>query len=123
MYRVLASFCGNVNGQKDQLINISDPDLAKDLKKAGYIEEYKEKTDKELKASVKALEEENAKQKEELDKLIEEKKQLEDEITSLKSTVQNDDSESGLSDDNSESNSLETDKDNTDESQKEKVSK
>lgn len=112
MYKVLASFCGKINGQKDQTINISDSALVNDLKKAGYIEEYIEKTNKELKASVKALEEENSKQKEEIDKLIEEKKQLEDKIASLKSTVQNDNSET-----------LEIDKDNTDESQKSKVSK
>lgn len=123
MYKVLASFCGKINGQKDQVINISDPDLVKDLTNAGYIEEYKERTDKELKTSVKKLEEENAKQKEELDKLIEEKKQLEDEVSTLKSAMKNDNSESELSDDNSSPKSIETDKDNTDESQKNKVSK
>ena len=110
MYKVLASFCGNINGQKDQLINISDPDVVKDLKQAGYIEEYKEKSDKELKASVKALEEENAKQKEELDKLMEEKKKLEEEVTSLKNAKEDTDNES-------------QDSSNTDESQKNKVSK
>lgn len=109
MYKVLASFCGNINGQKDQLINISDPAIVKDLKQAGYIEEYKEKSDKELKASVKALEEENAKQKEELDKLMEEKKKLE-EVTSLKNAKEDTDNES-------------QDSSNTDESQKNKVSK
>lgn len=110
MYKVLASFCGKINGQKDQIINISDSAVVKDLKQAGYIEEYKEKSDKELKASVKALEEENAKQKEELDKLMEEKKKLEDEVTSLKNAKENIEDKS-------------QDSSNTDESQKPKVSK
>lgn len=41
-YKVLTGFSGLVSGAKDDIIEINDTVIAKDLLKAGYIESVKE---------------------------------------------------------------------------------
>lgn len=55
MFIVKKGFSGKVSGNKNQILEIKDKELAKDLLKAGYIEEYSEKnqTNTELKKKMK----------------------------------------------------------------------
>lgn len=48
MYKALVSFSGLVTATKGQEIEIKDEYIIKDLKQAGYIEEIKKETSKEV---------------------------------------------------------------------------
>lgn len=48
MYKALVSFSGLVTATKDQEIEIKDKYIIKDLLQAGYIEEIKKETSKEV---------------------------------------------------------------------------
>lgn len=56
MYKALTSFCGIVSMRAGEVKDIADTNIAKDLIKAGYIEEIKpaEKVKAETKAPAKA---------------------------------------------------------------------
>lgn len=49
MYKALIYFCGVVSMAKGEIRDISDPSIAEDLLRAGYIEEIKPKKGKEKK--------------------------------------------------------------------------
>ena len=72
MFIVKKGFSGKVSGSKNQILDIKDKEIVKDLLRAGYIEEYSDKnqTNSELK-----------KENENLKKTIQE---LEAEIATLK---------------------------------------
>lgn len=53
MYKALVSFSGLVTATKDQEIEIKDKYIIKDLLQAGYIEEIKKETSKEVVKEVK----------------------------------------------------------------------
>lgn len=61
MFKALKSFCGQISMKKNEIKNINDENIIKDLLNAGYIEEIKEevkKIDTKVKEEVKILEEE-----------------------------------------------------------------
>lgn len=61
MFKALKSFCGKISMKKNEIKDIDDKELIKDLLNAGYIEEIKEevkKIDKKVKDKVETLEEE-----------------------------------------------------------------
>ena len=75
MFIVKKGFSGKVSGNKNQVLDIKDKELVKDLLKAGYIEEYSEKNqsnaelkkeNENLKKTIQSLETEIASLKEEL---------------------------------------------------------
>ena len=49
MYKALISFCGKVSMTMDEVREISDQSIAKDLLNAGYIEEVKPKAETKTK--------------------------------------------------------------------------
>ena len=51
MYKATVSFCGKISMRMGEVRDISDPSIVKDLLRAGYIEEIKEKKRKEKKAN------------------------------------------------------------------------
>lgn len=61
MFKALKSFCGTISMKKNEIKDIDDKELIKDLLNAGYIEEIKEevkKIDTKIKDKVETLEEE-----------------------------------------------------------------
>lgn len=46
MYKVLISFCGSICATAGDVVEITDPAVAEDLLKAGYIEQVKKTTKK-----------------------------------------------------------------------------
>ena len=72
MFKVKKGFSGKVSGNKNQILDIKDKELIKDLLRAGYIEEYSEKSQS------------NSELKKENEKLKETVQKLETEITILK---------------------------------------
>ena len=85
-YQAIESFSGIISMAKDEVREIPNEELAKDLIKAKLIKKYDNKDPKELK---KALEDANSKI-EELEKTIEE---LNAELKSLKTSNENSDEE------------------------------
>lgn len=80
MFIVKKGFSGKVSGNKNQVLDIKDKELVKDLLKAGYIEEYSEKNqsnaelkkeNENLKKTIQNLETEIETLKEELAKATE----------------------------------------------------
>ena len=53
MYKALISFSGKISMFKDQVREITDKELVKDLLKAGYIEEVKPTKKEEVKSTKK----------------------------------------------------------------------
>lgn len=79
MFIVKKGFSGKVSGNKNQILDIKDKNIVKDLLRAGYIEEYSEKNqsnselkkeNETLKKTIESLETENASLKEELANLV-----------------------------------------------------
>ena len=61
MFKALKSFCGKISMKKNEIKDIDDKELIKDLLNAGYIEEIKEQVKKietKVKKEVKTIEEE-----------------------------------------------------------------
>lgn len=88
MFIVRKGFTGKVSGNINQILDIRDKEIAKDLLRAGYIEEYSEKNqsnaelkkeNESLKKTIQDLETEIATLKEELKKATSSEEEPEEE--------------------------------------------
>lgn len=88
MFIVRKGFTGKVSGNINQVLDIKDKEIAKDLLRAGYIEEYSEKNqnnaelkkeNESLKKTIQDLETEIATLKEELKEATSSKEEPEEE--------------------------------------------
>lgn len=88
MFIVRKGFTGKVSGNINQILDIKDKEIAKDLLRAGYIEEYSEKNqsnaelkkeNESLKKTIQDLETEIATLKEELKEATSSEEEPEDE--------------------------------------------
>lgn len=88
MFIVRKGFTGKVSGNINQVLDIKDKEIAKDLLRAGYIEEYSEKNqsntelkkeNESLKKTIQDLETEIANLKEELKEATSSEEELEKE--------------------------------------------
>lgn len=88
MFIVRKGFTGKVSGNINQILDIKDKEIAKDLLRAGYIEEYSEKNqsnaelkkeNESLKKTIQDLETEIATLKEELKKATSSEEEPEEE--------------------------------------------
>lgn len=88
MFIVRKGFTGKVSGNINQVLDIKDKEIAKDLLRAGYIEEYSEKNqsnaelkkeNESLKKTIQDLETEIATLKEELKKATSSEEEPEEE--------------------------------------------
>ena len=86
MYIAIKSFSGIISMRKNQIKEIKNKKLINDLVNAGYIEEYKENSPKEIKK-------ENADLKKELDNANALIEKLNNEIESLKNNETSDEEE------------------------------
>lgn len=86
MFIVKKGFSGKVSGSKNQVLDIKDKEIVKDLLRAGYIEEYSEKNqtnselkkeNENLKKTIQELETENATLKDELAKATSSEEEIE----------------------------------------------
>jgi len=100
MYIVIKGFSGQVSGRKDEIIELKDKAVIKELLRAGYIAEYssKNQSNSELKKEIDALKKTIASletEKEELKVLLDEanKKIEEKEANNLESGNNNQDNE------------------------------
>lgn len=84
MYRAKIGFSGNIIMKKNEVREIKDKKLVNDLIQAGYIEEYKSSTSKEL-------EKENATLKEDLEKALATIEELNKRIAELPATPETSD--------------------------------
>ncbi len=75
-YMVLQSFGGQISGQQGQCVSIDSKKDAEALKRAGYIEEYNEMSNKE----VEELTQENKRLQEEVEELTQENKKIKEEL-------------------------------------------
>ncbi len=91
MYIALKGFSGTVvSAYKNQVIEIKDKKVAKDLLEAGYIEEYSEKqqSTNEMKKEVADLKKQVETLESEKKELTDKNTNLEDEVKTLKETLE-----------------------------------